>query len=106
MYKVIKFYCEEISLQLLEKLSSLLHRNFLLKQDDLNMTALIVPAFETQRYRIAFPKSKVKLIELLQKQEIFTFRYHLYTKAHSPTNYTRWQTANTTYQVHTNYVQP
>lgn len=66
------------------------------------MTALIVPAFETQRYRIAFPKSKVNLIELLKKKEIFTFRYHLYTKAHSPTNYTKWQAANKTYQVYMN----
>ncbi|EDV19857.1 uncharacterized protein TRIADDRAFT_32796, partial [Trichoplax adhaerens] len=73
--------------------------DFLSLQHNFNKAALIVPAFETQRYRVNFPESKERLIALLNKQELFTFRYHLYTKAHSPTNYTKWQTANETYQV-------
>ncbi|KAG8224788.1 hypothetical protein J437_LFUL002233 [Ladona fulva] len=61
--------------------------------------ALIVPAFETQRYRISFPKSKVDLIDMLEMGTLFTFRYHVWTKGHAPTNFAKWRTATTPYKV-------
>ncbi|XP_067415500.1 xylosyl- and glucuronyltransferase LARGE1 isoform X3 [Emydura macquarii macquarii] len=61
--------------------------------------ALIVPAFETLRYRLAFPKSKAELLSMLDMGTLFTFRYHVWTKGHAPTNFAKWRTATTPYQV-------
>lgn len=59
----------------------------------------MVPAFETQRYRITFPKSKAELLSMLDMGTLFTFRYHVWTKGHAPTNYGKWRTATTPYKV-------
>ncbi|XP_076328863.1 xylosyl- and glucuronyltransferase LARGE1-like isoform X1 [Tachypleus tridentatus] len=61
--------------------------------------ALVVPAFETQRYRLSFPKSKAELLSMLDMGTLFTFRYHVWTRGHSPTNYAKWRTATTPYKV-------
>uniref|UniRef100_T1JEW5 Glycosyltransferase-like protein LARGE1 n=1 Tax=Strigamia maritima TaxID=126957 RepID=T1JEW5_STRMM len=61
--------------------------------------ALIVPAFETQRYRLTFPRSKADLLSMLDMGTLFTFRYHVWTKGHAPTNYAKWRTATTPYKV-------
>ena len=62
-------------------------------------TALVVPAFETQRYRIDFPRNKAELISMLDSGTIFTFRYHVWTRGHAPTDYERWRTANIPYKI-------
>ncbi|KAG7274204.1 hypothetical protein CRUP_008580 [Coryphaenoides rupestris] len=49
--------------------------------------ALVVPAFETLRYRLSYPKSKAELL------------YHVWTKGHAPTNFAKWRTATTPYHV-------
>lgn len=36
--------------------------------------ALIIPAFETLRYRLSFPKSKAELLSMLDMGTLFTFR--------------------------------
>ncbi|XP_063960488.1 xylosyl- and glucuronyltransferase LARGE1-like [Lytechinus pictus] len=61
--------------------------------------ALVVPAFETLRYRLNFPKSKADLLHMLDMGTLFTFRYHVWQKGHAPTNFARWRTATTPYQV-------
>ncbi|GFN86741.1 large xylosyl- and glucuronyltransferase 2 [Plakobranchus ocellatus] len=61
--------------------------------------ALVVPAFETQRYRLEFPKSKTELLSMLDMGTLFTFRYHVWAKGHAPTNYAKWRTATTPYVV-------
>uniref|UniRef100_UPI00398F4088 xylosyl- and glucuronyltransferase LARGE1 isoform X3 n=1 Tax=Pristiophorus japonicus TaxID=55135 RepID=UPI00398F4088 len=61
--------------------------------------ALIVPAFETLRYRLSFPKSKAELLSMLDMGTLFTFRYHVWTKGHAPTNFAKWRTATTPYHV-------
>jgi hypothetical protein len=63
------------------------------------LQALVIPAFETQRYRITFPKSKAELLSMLDMGTLFTFRYHVWTKGHAPTNYGKWRTATTPYKV-------
>lgn len=40
--------------------------------------ALVVPAFETQRYKIRFPKTKAELLSMLDMGTLFTFRYHVW----------------------------
>ncbi|CAN7938798.1 unnamed protein product [Ixodes hexagonus] len=64
-----------------------------------NLQALIVPAFETQRYRLSFPKSKAELLSMLDMGTLFTFRYHVWQKGHAPTNFAKWRTATTPYRV-------
>uniref|UniRef100_A0A6A7FS34 Glycosyltransferase-like protein LARGE1 n=2 Tax=Hirondellea gigas TaxID=1518452 RepID=A0A6A7FS34_9CRUS len=61
--------------------------------------AWVVPAFETQRYRLSFPHSKAELLNRLDMGELFTFRYHVWTKGHAPTNFAKWRTATTPYKV-------
>lgn len=40
--------------------------------------ALVVPAFETLRYRLSFPKSKAELLSMLDMGTLYTFRYLQY----------------------------
>jgi len=62
--------------------------------------ALVVPAFETQRYRLDdFPRSKADVIRLLDEGTLFTFRYHEWTRGHDATNYGKWRTATTPYKI-------
>ncbi|KAI3376986.1 hypothetical protein L3Q82_000033 [Scortum barcoo] len=64
--------------------------------------ALVVPAFETLRYRLSFPKSKAELLSMLDMgtlYTLYTFRYHVWPKGHAPTNYAKWRTATTPYKV-------
>ncbi|XP_078671272.1 xylosyl- and glucuronyltransferase LARGE1-like isoform X1 [Branchiostoma floridae x Branchiostoma belcheri] len=61
--------------------------------------SLVVPAFETLRYRLSFPKSKAELLSMLDMGTLYTFRYHVWQKGHAPTNYAKWRTATTPYRV-------
>lgn len=75
-------------------------RKSILQQDMANKKeALIVPAFETLRYRLSFPKSKAELLSMLDMGLLYTFRYHVWTKGHAPTDYAKWRTATTPYKV-------
>ena len=64
------------------------------------MQALVVPAFETQRYRAQIPRSKAELISMLDLGDLFTFRYHEWPRGHAPTNFPFWRTSTTPYKVH------
>ncbi|XP_024082515.1 LARGE xylosyl- and glucuronyltransferase 1-like [Cimex lectularius] len=66
---------------------------------DTSKKALVVPAFETQRYRTTFPRSKAELIRMLDMGTLFTFRYHVWAKGHAPTNYVKWRSATKSYMV-------
>nr|XP_055210725.1 xylosyl- and glucuronyltransferase LARGE2 isoform X6 [Gorilla gorilla gorilla]XP_055210726.1 xylosyl- and glucuronyltransferase LARGE2 isoform X6 [Gorilla gorilla gorilla] len=61
--------------------------------------ALVVPAFETLRYRFSFPHSKVELLALLDAGTLYTFRYHEWPRGHAPTDYARWREAQAPYRV-------
>ncbi|TRY67951.1 hypothetical protein DNTS_006114 [Danionella cerebrum] len=61
--------------------------------------ALVIPAFETLRYRLSFPKSKAELLSQLDMGTLFTFRYHVWMKGHAPTDFAKWRTATTAYRV-------
>lgn len=65
--------------------------------------ALIVPAFETQRYRIDFPKTKAELLSQLDMGDLFTFRYHVWPKGHAQTNYAKWRISTQPYKVDWNH---
>ncbi|XP_046432242.1 LARGE xylosyl- and glucuronyltransferase 2-like isoform X2 [Neodiprion fabricii] len=61
--------------------------------------ALIVPAFETERYRFNFPESKEALVRSLNRGMFYTFRYHIWSQGHAATNYTHWCKASEPYEV-------
>lgn len=61
--------------------------------------ALVIPAFESQRYRLEFPTTKADLLKKLDKEEIFTFRYDVWPQGHLPTNYTKWRSTTAMYTV-------
>ncbi|KAK7580259.1 hypothetical protein V9T40_000888 [Parthenolecanium corni] len=68
---------------------------------ELNSTnkALVIPAFETQRYRTSIPQKKSEILSMLDMGTLFTFRYHVWPKGHSPTNYAKWRVSTTPYKV-------
>jgi glycosyltransferase-like protein LARGE len=70
-----------------------------LKMESFPEKALVVPAFESQRYRMSFPKNKQELLQMLDAGTLFTFRYHVWTKGHSPTDYQRWRSSNQPYKI-------
>ncbi|EMP33166.1 Glycosyltransferase-like protein LARGE1 [Chelonia mydas] len=53
--------------------------------------ALIVPAFETLRYRLSFPKSKAELLSMLDMGTLFTFRAWIETTNSFPEDI-KWPT--------------
>ncbi|XP_040569954.1 xylosyl- and glucuronyltransferase LARGE2s isoform X1 [Lepeophtheirus salmonis] len=62
--------------------------------------AYVIPAFETQRYRLPkFPKNKAQVIDLLDEGTLLTFRYHIWMKGHSATDYGKWRTATSPYKI-------
>ncbi|XP_004627347.1 LARGE xylosyl- and glucuronyltransferase 2 [Octodon degus] len=61
--------------------------------------ALVVPAFETLRYRLSFPRSKAELLALLDAGALSTFRYHEWPQGHMATEYARWREAQAPYRV-------
>ncbi|XP_060880668.1 xylosyl- and glucuronyltransferase LARGE1-like [Metopolophium dirhodum] len=61
--------------------------------------ALVVPAFETQRYRTAFPQTKADILRMLDDGALFSFRYHVWPKGHAATNYAKWKGSTVPYKV-------
>ena len=61
--------------------------------------ALVIPAFETLLYKFNFPNNKAELLKMLTANTAYTFRYHIWPKGHSPTNYEHWKTADVPYKV-------
>ncbi|XP_043255946.1 LARGE xylosyl- and glucuronyltransferase 1-like isoform X1 [Colletes gigas] len=61
--------------------------------------ALIVPAFETERYRFTFPADKDELLKFLKRGVLYTFRYHVWTQGHAATNYSYWRNTMEPYEV-------
>lgn len=59
----------------------------------------MITAFETQRYKIDFPKSKTELIEMLNVGILYTFRFHIWPVGHSPTDYQKFKTATKPYKI-------
>lgn len=68
-------------------------------EPQMDRKALIVPAFETQRYKIDFPKTKTELIEMLNIGILYTFRFHVWPNGHKPTDYQKWQKATKPYNI-------
>ncbi|KAI4501740.1 hypothetical protein M0802_003075 [Mischocyttarus mexicanus] len=75
------------------------HINELTTQKRINNVALIVPAFETERYRFKFPTDKEELLKFLRRGILYTFRYHVWTQGHAATNYSLWKNATEPYEV-------
>ncbi|XP_077292472.1 xylosyl- and glucuronyltransferase LARGE2s-like [Arctopsyche grandis] len=61
--------------------------------------ALVVPAFETQRYRSKFPRNKSNVLKQLEAGNLYTFRYHVWKKGHAPTDYLKWRNSSYPYQI-------
>ncbi|KAG7203628.1 hypothetical protein KM043_013663 [Ampulex compressa] len=81
-----------------------LHENLMNYIAKLNVTesdklALIVPAFETERYRFTFPSDKDELLKFLKRGVLYTFRYHVWTQGHAATNYSFWRVTTEPYEV-------
>ncbi|ESO10640.1 hypothetical protein HELRODRAFT_71957, partial [Helobdella robusta] len=61
--------------------------------------ALVIPAFETERYKQEYPTDKQQLLQLLIDKQLFTFRYHVWPQGQAATDYERWKTSEALYKV-------
>lgn len=66
---------------------------------DMHGKALVIPAFETQRYRTAFPANKQALLQMLDTGALYTFRYHVWKQGHAATNFSAWRNASSPYTI-------
>ncbi|XP_018331817.1 LARGE xylosyl- and glucuronyltransferase 2 [Agrilus planipennis] len=66
---------------------------------DMDKKALVVPAFETQKYRSKIPKTKRELIDMLNNKSIFTFRFDVWPVGQAATNFTHWKNSDTPYKI-------
>lgn len=76
-----------------------LRKSIALNDMDIQKRALIVPAFETQHYRLNFPRTKADVLYMLDNGELFTFRYHVWSKGHAATNFAKWRAVTASYTV-------
>jgi len=61
---------------------------------------LVVPAFETERYRAdSLPGSKAELLKQLDLGQIITFRSRVWSAGHEATNYLKWRSSTQPYTV-------
>ncbi|XP_065647225.1 xylosyl- and glucuronyltransferase LARGE2s isoform X2 [Hydra vulgaris] len=61
--------------------------------------AVVVPAFETYQYKLDYPLSKKQLIEYWGSQKVDTFRGEVWQQGHAATDFQRWKTSSTDYEV-------
>ena len=64
-------------------------------------TALVIPAFETsgnKSYRVPFPESKKKLLQLVNNNKAFQFHKNAH-QSHKSTMYPKWENTNHFYKV-------
>ena len=67
--------------------------------------ALIVPAFESLHYNLAYPNDKYTLLSAIDRGKVAPFRQDIWEQGHSATNYQLWYTADRPYKIDwtTNY---
>ena len=61
--------------------------------------ALVIPAFESQQYKMNYPTSKEALLRKLQQHTLLPFRQHEWPQGHQPTDYEQWYHSSKPYQV-------
>ncbi|XP_065909688.1 xylosyl- and glucuronyltransferase LARGE2s-like [Dysidea avara] len=71
----------------------------LVKDEISERKIFVIPAFETLRYRLEFPSDKLSLLRMLDEGTLYTFRYHVWKRGHSATDYAKWRTAVNPYKV-------
>ncbi|XP_031781618.1 LARGE xylosyl- and glucuronyltransferase 1 isoform X2 [Nasonia vitripennis] len=70
-----------------------------LNSSELQQIALVIPAFETQRYRFTYPSSKADLLKYWDHGVLYTFRYHVWPQGHAPTNFSVYRNATEPYEI-------
>ncbi|KAJ8941397.1 hypothetical protein NQ314_010397, partial [Rhamnusium bicolor] len=73
-------------------------RNYFTSMDSLTKKALIVPAFEIQKYGSLIPRNKNQLLKELKDKSVIPFLSSIWSPGHAPTNYEKWKTAEEPYQ--------
>eukprot|EP00794_Sanderia_malayensis_P017939 gene17939-19730_t len=66
-----------------------------------NMTrkAVVVPAFETYKYKLEFPRSKAELLSAIDQGIVSKFRNNVWPQGHAPTNFEKWKSSSQNYKI-------
>jgi len=68
---------------------------------------LIIPAFETKNTNTSAPRNKTSLQEMLRSGSVTPFHFPVFTPGHQPTNFKKWETAESPYEVfYQQYFEP
>ena len=66
---------------------------------NMNKTAVVVPAFETDNTYFTIPHTKSEMVGLFRKGHMRQFKLYSYERGHGPTDYSRWINAIDAYSV-------
>ena len=79
--------------------SYLKEMNQMLLKDAKVKTALVIPAFETSKFKLKFPTSKEQLLQQIRLKTVTQFCVSCAHKTHAPTNYRTWYKARQPYRI-------
>ena len=66
---------------------------------NVNKTAIVIPTFETDRFKFSIPHNKLEMLELFSLGVVQQFHVASFPKGQRPTNYTRWTFATEPYYI-------
>ncbi|KAJ8975142.1 hypothetical protein NQ317_015276 [Molorchus minor] len=98
MYKLHMFFLADIDFLPNKNLYDML-RYYLQSMGSLTKKALIVPAFEIQKYGSLIPRNKKQLLKGIKNNSVIPFLSNIWLPGHAPTNYEKWKTAEKPYVV-------
>ena len=64
---------------------------------NMEKTAVVIPAFETNETNFIFPPTKSKMLDLFSNHTVDQFHHYFFDAGHGPTNYTKWINATEPY---------
>ena len=66
---------------------------------DTQRSVLVVPAFETLKYKFSYPHNKQTLLQMIKDGEVDIFRHSVWKQGHAATNYNKWYKASHPYKI-------
>ena len=81
------------------KLYSYVREGIKVLRPDSKKRALVVPAFESTKYKLGYPKDKQTLLSHVNIGKIMTFRQDIWEHGHAATDYDKWYTTDHPYKI-------
>ena len=66
---------------------------------NINKTAIVIPAFETDEVGFNVPHNKSGMLKCISRNQVRQFHKKIWNEGHEPTNYAKWKTATKPYYI-------